>query len=109
MNEQDPNRDLDAWLNTLNDPQPSARLQRAIAEIPLRHPHVEGSANLWPFGSLWKGVVAGVFVCALGVIAGASSLADGTLSSEPVTADDTWSESSVDLAFAFPLDEELTP
>ncbi len=108
MNERDPNRDIDAWLHTLDEPQPSMRLQRAVAEIPVRHPQQEGLAAWWPFGHVWKGVVAGVLVCALGVIAGASGLADSTDSATTLREDD-WSESSVDLAFALPLDEELAP
>lgn len=114
MTDHDPNRDVDAWLRSLDDPQPSAHLQRAIAEIPLRHPHAASVNVWWPFGSVWKGVVAATMVCVLGVIAGAASVdeasvTDTALNAEATSIDDTWNESGVDLAFALPLDEELSP
>lgn len=100
----DSDRDVNAWLDSIDDVKPSAQLQRMVAEIPLRHPRPEPLNVWWPFTSGWKSMVAAALVCALGVIAGASSL-----EAQVTTATVSTEDNGVDLAFALSLDEELTP
>lgn len=110
MTEHDPNHDVNAWLHSIDDVQPSARLQRVVAEIPLRHPRAAaapGAEIRWPFASAWRTALAATLVCALGAIVGASNPEDTTTTT--LTSDDEGAE----LAFALSLDaernEETTP
>lgn len=80
--------DLDRILERVPDPEPSANLLRAVAEIPLRHPH--GATVDWrellPFRSLWRVALSAALVTVLGV-------ATGVLTAAPAAADDEgWDE-----------------
>lgn len=105
----EPNDPLDAWLDSARDVAPSPRLQRAIAEIPLRHPHAQDTdaRSLWLLGGWWKTLTAAALVCVLGVIAGASSIDvandDDGAAMQTITIDDA------ELAFAVDFDEETAP
>ena len=87
---------------------PSPALQRAVAEIPLRHPQPSqrGWALSWaPLSSARRLLLSAVAVVVLGAVSGALS-ADSF--SAPSAADDDWSELS-ELAFATGFDQELAP
>jgi len=88
---------LDRLLQQMPDPQPSARLLRAVAEIPLRHPHVSPSA--WSMRWLWRATASAMLVTALGVAA-------GVMTAQTASADDDEWDSMVALTFG-PMDEEL--
>jgi hypothetical protein len=107
---------LHGALAGLPPPEPSAALRRAVAEIPLRHPQLEGarSAFAWlPLRSAWALCASAALIVALGALTGA--LADGldvSLSPEPqvepAEEDDALTELS-ELAFAAELADELAP
>jgi len=98
-------RDIDAWLQTLESPVPSAHLQRTVAEIPLRHPRA--TETWWPLGSLWRTFAAGVLVCTFGALAGSVDL-DAT-SSQTSGANVAYDASSIDLAFGWSTEDEVSP
>jgi hypothetical protein len=109
---------LEQALSALNAPEPSAALRRAVAEIPLRHPHGEGARAVFawlPLRSAWALCASAALIVALGALSGA--LADDLdLSLWPAPAsefagedeDAALSELS-ELAFAGELDDELAP
>ncbi len=95
---------LDAWLDQAPAPTPSPALRRAVAEIPVRHPHASGSAGAWFFAKLWKAIVAGALASALGVAVGVA-----TLDSQAGSDDEgVWSDDE-GLIFSADLDREVVP
>lgn len=100
-------RELEELLRRVPDPEPSARLLRAVAEIPLRHPSAAslGWRELVPFRWLWQGIVSAVAVLALGVAAGLATAA-------PAAADDESWDDLTTLTFGEEFvadDEEVAP
>jgi hypothetical protein len=86
-------------LSALHDPQPSAALQRAVAEIPLRH---ERAPVAWsaPFRSVWTAGFLAAFIVLLGAVSGAWSM--------ETAAEEEWNDIAA-LAFVTELDQELAP
>jgi hypothetical protein len=86
-------------LNGLRDPEPSASLLRAVAEIPLRHPR---AATAWPLTVrwLWRAGLSAAFIVVLGALSGAWSA--------ETVSEDEWSDMA-SLAFVTELDQELAP
>lgn len=76
--------ELNQLLQQVPDPQPSASLLRAVAEIPLRHPRPTGWGAWLPFGML-RTLVTAALVTALGV-------SMGLMTASPVEADDDWED-----------------
>lgn len=75
---------LDAWLDDMPTPVPSAGLRRAVAEIPLRHPRTaEGKApwlgvlELFGVGKQGRLLFAASFLVALGAGVSAGRLVSG--------------------------------
>jgi hypothetical protein len=100
-------------LDALPAPQPSAALQRAVAEIPLRHAQTSGALELFalsPFRSMTRAMMSAVVIVVLGVLSGvwsadSDSSPDVALSAAEA---DEWHDVSA-LAFATDLDKELAP
>ena len=86
-------------LNSLRDPEPSAALQRAVAEIPLRHPRPPAIVSL-PFRSVWRAALSAAFVVLLGALSGAWSM--------ETAPEEDWNDMA-SLAFVTELDQELAP
>jgi hypothetical protein len=105
-------RDDDAWLQRMLDAAPpvlpSAALRRAVAEIPLRHPHAARVRFASRFAL--RAALAGALLATLaGVIAGSYGGEALELdSAEAVAAEERWQDLTV-LAFATDLDAELEP
>lgn len=106
-------RDDDAWLDRMLDAAPkvtpSATLRRAVAEIPLRHPHAPRAAIATRFAL--KSLLAGALLATLaGALVGSygDSIALPVLASEEDAAAEPWDDLAV-LAFATELDTELEP
>lgn len=55
-------------ISKLEPIEPSARLRRMVAQIPIEHPHKE--RVFWPFGSLWVPSFSLAAVAALGLYVG---------------------------------------
>jgi hypothetical protein len=100
-------------LDAVPGPLPSPALQRAVAEIPLRHPQLGafGWFAAWlPFGSPSRALLSAVTLVLLGVLSGvwsADSDSDSSAEMAPAAADE-WNDMSA-LTFATDLDEELQP
>lgn len=63
-------RRLDELLKAVPDLEPSASLLRAVAEIPLRHPHGAGAGAWWPFGGVRRWIAIAAAALATGIVAG---------------------------------------
>jgi hypothetical protein len=106
--------DDDAWLDRMLDAapevKPSAALRRAVAEIPLRHPHAPRTAIATRFA--WRAVLTGALLATLaGVLAGSYGDALELDSVSPLASEEAaepWEDIAV-LAFADELDTELSP
>ena len=86
-------------LNSLRDPEPSAGLRRAVAEIPLRHPRTPADWPL-PLRWVWRAGLSAVVVVLLGALSGAWSM--------ETAPDEEWGDMA-SLAFVTELDQELAP
>jgi hypothetical protein len=86
-------------LNALRDPEPSAALQRAVAEIPLRHPRAPAAESL-PLWWGWRAGLSAAFIVLLGALSGAWSI--------ETAAEEEWTDMA-SLAFVTELDQELAP
>jgi anti-sigma factor RsiW len=113
---------LEAGLSGMAEPEPSAALRRAVAEIPLRHPQpAAGAAPLLPlrWRSAWALVASAALMVALGALSGSmtrgvdlTALAGGSTEVEEVEPgmDDSDPLAELaELAFASDLDDELAP
>jgi hypothetical protein len=96
-------------LDGLGDPQPSAALRRAVAEIPLRHERTRG---VWwtPFRSGWRAGLSAALIVLLGALSGAWSMeqANETNSTAEIAPQEEWQDMAA-LAFVTELDQELAP
>ncbi|MDD9935403.1 MAG: hypothetical protein OXT09_17475 [Myxococcales bacterium] len=63
-------RQLDDVLDSWESLPPSTELQRAVAEIPLRHPREAGAKLPWFLGAFWRTALSAATVVALGCAAG---------------------------------------
>lgn len=114
MTEQEDDRDgerLTQLLDALPDPQPSAALLRAVAEIPLRHPqpswhpqHGFAEGAWWPFRSAGRLGLSLVLIALLGALTGLNVDDE----SSAYDAADDFGELSA-LGLAADLDQELAP
>lgn len=97
-------RRLDEQLDVLLPEDPSAHLQRSVAEIPLRHATARGAAAWWPLARLRNGIAVAAAAAAMGAAIGMIT------PEQPDVADaqESWDELS-GMAFALDLSEELSP
>lgn len=110
---------LEAGLQAMAAPEPSAALRRAVAEIPLRNPQpTAGAASIWPlrWRSAWALFASAAVIVALGAVSGSMSRDVDLVAltgdrgeieaaaDEPDALDDL-----AELAFASNLDDELAP
>jgi hypothetical protein len=96
-------------FDAMPEPEPSAALQRAVAEIPLRHPQPArnlGWAGLLPFRSASRAALSAALIVLLGVLSGVWS-ADSESGAYEASADD-WQDLAA-LTLAADLDQELEP
>ncbi len=110
---------LEAGLQGMPAPEPSAALRRAVAEIPLRHPQpAAGAASLLPlrWRSAWALFASAALMVALGALSGSltrdadlTALAAGSAEVEPGASDSDPLAELAELAFASDLDDELAP
>ena len=120
---------LDELLSSLPEPEPSAALRRAVAEIPLRHPQpapgwfggfFRPSPAWFPFRSFARAALVAGAVLALGALAGlytddevvASTPDTPRQGSHTVESGELGGDASDELAlltFADDLDAELEP
>jgi len=94
---------LDTLLKAAPDVAPSANLLRAVAEIPLRHPHGAGASAWWPFGGFRRWIAVAAAALAMGAIFGVS-LPDDFLSD-----DDSGYDALSTVALGADLSAELEP
>ena len=100
-------------LDALPAPVPSATLQRAVAEIPLRAVRTRGAAGLFawlPFRSASSAALSAVLIVLLGVLSGvwSESSRGSTDTTSSVAAADDFQDLSA-LTYATELDQELQP
>jgi hypothetical protein len=93
------------------DVEPSAALLRAVAEIPLRHPHRGSVEAWWPFDGLRRWIAVAAAALVMGVVIGAA-LPDGLRKSAPGefdSEDDTGWDALSTVAMGADVSEELGP
>jgi hypothetical protein len=70
LDDNDDNAFTDALFQQLPEVEPSARLTRQVAQIPLAHPR--SNVVFWPFRSVWQPSLALVAAACVGFFAGQS-------------------------------------
>jgi hypothetical protein len=100
----DEQRQLDEQLDRVATEEPSPRLLKSVAEIPLRHAAATSTVTWWPFARLRSAIAIAAAAAAMGAAVGfvAPDHADVT------DAQENWDDLS-SLAFALDLSEELSP